>query len=407
MAGHAVESVLSGLPARETLRGPARAAADEERFVFGVAEPADDPEIRRLLRENPFDGDVRVSLEREPDSALAASIEGERHQTLIARDAKSSRAVAMGSRSIRAVFVNGEAMRVSYLGQLRIDRASRRSRRLLADGFAFCRTLHEIDPTPFTLASIIEDNRAARRLVEARLHRWPVFVPLEPLVTFMIPVGARPARDGATRSNQISPGGGRIERGAPELLGEITECLARNGRRFQFAPAWTVGDLASPERVRGLALEDFFVARRGAKVVGCVALWDQRAFKQAIVRGYAARLARWRPLTNLMGPPLGIPRLPRVGAPLEFAYLSHVAIDDDDQDVLGALVSAAGHAAAAGRLDYLVTAFAARNPLCTAIAHRVAHLTYRSVLYLVGWDGMEDVMAALDGRVPHVEAAIL
>ena len=64
-------------------------------------------------------------------------------------------------------------------------------------------------------------------------------------------------------------------------------------------------------------------------MTGCAATWDQRGLKQAIVRGYSPRLARWRSVVNLAGPLVGVPALPPVGRPLEFVYLSHVAVDDD------------------------------------------------------------------------------
>ncbi|HTL28974.1 MAG TPA: hypothetical protein VL282_07135, partial [Tepidisphaeraceae bacterium] len=50
---------------------------------FDLATDRDEPEIRRVLRENPMDGAVRLSFEREPDSRLAARIEGPLlHQTI-------------------------------------------------------------------------------------------------------------------------------------------------------------------------------------------------------------------------------------------------------------------------------------------------------------------------------------
>ena len=36
--------------------------------TFSVAGPADEPDVRRLLRENPLGGRFEISLEREPDA---------------------------------------------------------------------------------------------------------------------------------------------------------------------------------------------------------------------------------------------------------------------------------------------------------------------------------------------------
>ena len=45
------------------------------------------------------------------------------------------------------------------------------------------------------------------------------------------------------------------------MAGKMLACLERNRRRYQLAPRFSVADLLSPERSRGLAPEDFFVAR--------------------------------------------------------------------------------------------------------------------------------------------------
>ena len=56
---------------------------------YQLATPADDPEIRALLRGSPIDGEIQVTLEREPDSALAGAIEGDLHQVVIRREEPS------------------------------------------------------------------------------------------------------------------------------------------------------------------------------------------------------------------------------------------------------------------------------------------------------------------------------
>src|SRR5436309_14520425 len=66
-------------------------------FQYSVARPEDDAEIRRLLRENPMPGEVSVSLEREPNSALAASIERDLHRSIVACQCATRWSVALGS----------------------------------------------------------------------------------------------------------------------------------------------------------------------------------------------------------------------------------------------------------------------------------------------------------------------
>jgi len=364
-------------------------------LIVDLATPADEPEIRRLLRDNPMDGAIRVSLEREPDAFLAAAVEGEPHHTVVARDPRTGAVVGMGSRSVWNAFVNGEPRRLGYLSQLRVDRAFRGRRRLLAAGYALLRDRRGTDEAPFDVTSIIADNDVAKRLLGAGVPGLPRYRELAPFVTLILPA-PRPRRP---------PRGLRIERGSLAQMKEVADCLARNRRRYQAAPFFTAEELLSPERSRGLAPESFHLAIVDGRIAGCLAVWDQSGFKQAVVRGYAPRLARWRPWINRLAPLLGTPRLPEPGSLLPHAYVSHLAVDDDDPTLFQALVEAACADARAGGYAYLILGLAAHHPWLPWLRRRFRAREYRSVLYTVHWDAGENTL--LDDRLPHVETALL
>lgn len=370
------------------------------RLIVELATPAHEPELRRLLRENPMDGEIRVTLEREPNAHLAAAVEGEPHATVVASEGANARIVGMGSRAVMDAFVNGEPRRVGYLSQLRLDRAYRGRLRLLAEGYALLRAQRARGEQAYDLTSIVADNSVARRLLGAGLPGLPSYRPLEPFVTTLVVPPRRRVPGRAARRV-------RLERGSRELLSAIADCLERNGRRFQFARRYSVDTLLSPTRSRGLGAEDFLVATAGDRVVGCLALWDQSGFKQIVVRGYAPRVARWRSLVNLAAPLLGTPRLPEPGAALPHAYLSHIAVDDDSPDIFEALLLAALNEARDRSMTYVVAGFAARHPLLGVVRRHGHPREYVSLLYAVHWDDDAGAVAQLDGRVPHVEVALL
>jgi hypothetical protein len=372
-------------------------------FRFDLATPEDDMEIRRLLRETPFEGDISVSLEREPDSALAAGIEGRTHQTIIARHQRSGRLAAVGSRSVRDLFVNGRPHSVGYLGMLRITRACAGRRSLMSGGFGLCRALHAAGDASFYLASIVDDNHAARRfLTESRLEGLPTFRPYAKLITLMLSISAFNLRSGSRRPRAV-----RVEPATMACLPAIAACLDRNGRRHQFAPCWTEEHLISSDCTLGLAPSDFLVATRDNEIIGCLARWDQRAYKQAVVRAYSPKLARWRLLNNIAATVVGTPRLPALGKPLALAYLSHIAVDGDDPEVLCALIEAARREAARDHLDYVAMGLAASNPMLSAVTSRFRPRCYSSMLYLAHWEDGLQAVASVDGRTPHVEVATL
>lgn len=366
-------------------------------MIVDLATPADDPEIRRLLRDNPMDGAIRVSLEREPNAFLAAAVEGEPHSTVVAREPSTGRIVGMGSRAVWNAFVNGAPCRLGYLSQLRVDRSFRGRRRLLAAGYAALRSLRGPDEAPFDVTSIIADNETARRLLASEVPGLPRYRELSGFVSLVLPA--------MRRSRKRSPV--RIEPGLPSWMPEVADCLARNRKRYQAAPFFTAAELLSPERSRGLGPQDFRLALVDGRVVGCLALWDQSGFKQVVVRGYAPRLARWRPWINRLSWALGTPRLPDPGQPLPHAYVSHVAVNDDDPEIFQALAESAHAEACRRRYAYVVIGFAAGHPWLPWLERRFRPRRYESVLYTVDWGEGAAAVAALDGRLPHVEAALL
>ena len=156
--------------ARAELNGAdgASARAPYEPFAFRLAGREDDPDIRRLLRTHAMPGAIAVSLQREPDASLAASIEGDVHETVIARSRSNGELSGMAARSVRMVYVNGEAVRLGSLGQLRVASGRHALRTLIDEGFSFCRMRHQQDGAPAYLVSLVADNSAARRLLVER-----------------------------------------------------------------------------------------------------------------------------------------------------------------------------------------------------------------------------------------------
>ncbi len=369
-----------------------------EKLVFESATSLTEHQLRRLLRENPLAGEIAVSLEREPNAFHAAETSGESYQLMLARRADSGDVIASGGRFELPMYINGKPCRTGYFGELRAEGGLRQRRQLLFGSYRQMHRYHELGSVPFYLTTIIADNRAARRLLEAGLGDMPTYRPLEPLVTFTIPVRSGKRSRGRRR---------RIASVSSAELAEIAALLSARGPDYQFHPVWTESILRCEKRCRGLVAGDFFVTREAGSLAGCVALWDQRAFKQTVIRGYSKRLARGRRVLNLLAPLRGQPRLPLPGAPLQSAFLSHVSVDPDDPDTLVALIRHACDAAQERGLDYVMLAFAGRHPFSSVIRRHFSCHEYTSMIYVVFWADGADAAMHIDDRIPHPEVAIL
>src|SRR6187551_2817061 len=88
-----------------------------------IAGPANEPAIRRLLRENPMGGAIELTFEREPNYDRGANLAGGRDRTIIVSN--RGQLVCVGRCTRRRCWVNGEPRTVGYVGELRLDQSAR------------------------------------------------------------------------------------------------------------------------------------------------------------------------------------------------------------------------------------------------------------------------------------------
>jgi hypothetical protein len=341
----------------------------QTRPSYTVAAPGDEARLRRLLRENPMGGAIRLTFEREPDYFAGANLAGGEDQTILVSEA--DRAVCLGRCTRRECWVNGRPRDVGYLAELRLDARAQGRFALLRDGYRFFEEQQRADPAAVYFTSISADNERARRLLERGVRGLPTYRFLDELTTLLIAVPRRPK---AARL--------RVEAATPEHLAEIVGVLNATGQRRQFAAVWTVDRLCSLA-AHGLPLDRFLVAMDGSKVVACGALWDQRPFRQTVIRGYAPGLAVVRPLINLAGLVFGTPRLPAPDSTLAHALLSLLALAEGSEGLLPDFVEACFPLAARLGVEFLTLGVLSKDARLGGLRRRFRTRAWPSQLYRV------------------------
>lgn len=367
---------------------------------FELATEHDDPELRRLLRENPIPGSISLSFEREPCYFNASPVEGPFHQTIVARESDSGAVIAFGNRSVRPLFVNGKIEDIGYMSQLRVNPLYGKGLYLargLAGGFRKYHELHGDGRAPYYLMSVIEDNLPARRLLTSGLSEYPHAREYTRLFSHAV----YPVR---RKRDLPLPSARRIMRGNETYAEAIVDCLNRNNAYKQFAPYWTCDSLFR-SRSR-LSPADFFLALDDDLIVGCLACWDQGAFKQTVVRGYSGPLARWRKVINYFSRFGFLPYLPEPNTPLLHSYACHLAIDDDNPVIFKALLRYVYNYNLERNYNYFMIGLAESNPFRN-IVETYRPLTYISQIYLVDWNEDGDLLTQIDERIPGLEIALL
>ena len=358
----------------------ARAAIDDRlsntsapRTRFVVATRDDDAAIRRLLRDNPMPGAISLSLEREPAYFLGANIGYADDQTILAFE--SERLVCMGRCTFRTCWVNGHPRRIGYLGELRLDASAQGRFDLLRRGYRYFHKLHQTTPTECYFTSIAADNDRARRLFESGHRGLPSYEFLGGFITILIAVPQR------KRMGKF-----RIENGSPERAADMVAMLNHHAQTHQLAAVWTEENLRSLAD-HALSLDHFQLAMEGERILACGALWDQRAFRQTVIRGYARGLSAARPLINLGAQFLGTTRLPPMGTTLRHAFISPIAFEAGYESLLPDFVETFFTMATRRGIEFLTLGLPAHDARLPALRRRFSTRSYHSGLYRVSWKG--------------------
>lgn len=370
---------------------------------FDLAEPEDDASLRALLARNEMEGGISLSFRREPSYFLATEVQGATASVLVARDPASGACVGVGTRALRPGFLNGRETTIGYLSDLRLD-PRHRGGNLLARGYAELRRLHEDGRASLYFSVIAEENAPALDVLTSGRAGLPSYHDLGRLLSPAINLGRR-------RPEPRTPW--TIEAGTPARLDEIVECLNRNMRRRQFAPSFHASQFGPAReawrdwpRLRDLRLEQLRVAVREDRVIGVVAHWDQRDFKQTVVTRYQGRMRLLEPWINLAAPLLGLGRLPAPGEPLRFFYAALIAIDEDDPSVLHSLFLRLYNEAVGSGAMYFLVGLHDRDPLSEAL-REFRRTPFHARLFAVHFADGDAAFARLDDRVPYVELGML
>ncbi len=381
-----------------------RAVEPASRFAFRLAEASDDAALRALLRDTPMDGAVQVALCREPSYFAAAAVEGPARQTLVVTDLQTGRIVAMGARSVRDRFVEGNATPIGYLSGLRILPEYRRGT-LLARGYRELRRLHDDGAAHDYVTTIADGNQPAVRALTGGRARLPGYHLLGKYYTLVLPL--RSLRGSATPRR----GGDELEIRPlrDEELAELIRFATEVGRSRLFFPCYRADDLCGPQATfRDLAAKQILTAWRGSRLVACLGLWNQTAFKQSVIRGYRGSL-RWT--RRVLNPPfriLGWPQFPPVGEALSAITAALPLAAEGETEAFSLLLKYAQEQARKLHplCDSLLVGLCENDPLFD-LCRRASLFHYVTCIYVVSWDEEPARSEPFHGRRPYLELGCL
>lgn len=316
----------------------------------------DNDALRAIAASCPMEGDVSVTVTREPDFFQLNRLEGERWRVGVAE--VEGRVVGCVMAAERRAYVHGEPRQTLYAGDLKVHSAVR--------GQGVADALSAWAREAFTgmagadapiLMTILGGNRAMERRTKGR-GGMPHFRRFASLRVYSIPLLM--PRSFADAHLRVSPA-------AADHVEEMVALWRRVAPERQFAPELNVESFASwLAMAPGLALSDYRLARdRTGRLVGFLAWWDQARFKQLRVLRYSPRLRIARAVVNRVASVTGGIPLPEVGAVLRYRTAVHVCVGKPG--VLRVLLGASYRELRQARYAFATIGLDVRDPLCTAL----------------------------------------
>ncbi len=374
----------------------AAAEGTSHRLVIREATEADDGQICALIRRNGMPGSISLATSHEPSFFASIQPEGYAHKVVVS--ARDGEVVGVATMTKRRAYINGEPKDLGYLSSMRAD-PSIRGGSSVARGNKLLRQWHnEGFGPPFYLGSVLSSNKSARKLLTSGRAGLFSSTDIGTLYTASIPL--------LKRRQVRPPAGVRIACGGEVGAEAIVEFLNRVGKTKQFFPVYTVEDLLAEDGIlRGLSLDDFFVALSGVRVVGIMACWNQLPFRRLVVTGYSGAMYWLKPLVSPLCRVLGLAPLPNPGEPVQSVTASCIAVEENHPRIFNSLLSAVLRAECGTGKTFLMVGLMEGDPLLPVV-RRYLHLPTRSCVYAMEWDN-NCAAKELDGRQPYLELGSL
>ncbi len=353
-----------------------------KRFLFG--SEVHDEACRSILRESPMGENVRLSFRREPSFFPAEKIANTWSQLVVLHDDEKDKVLGFGVRSGRPYWLNGQAVELGYISQLRLIPEFRNGL-YLAKGYRKFKELHEQDrKVPFYITTVLSDNETARLSLESKRVGLPTYKPLDELHSHFFIAQRSPLKSAET-TNQADVRDVLTHYNEEVLGGSLATRYDEN----------TMSWMSMVDHEAVIVHTSTFTAK--------AMLVDFSKVKQVVIDGYSMPYSVITGLARVTASFLGIVPPPKVGSHLKSLYLTAVSISGDRERGFQALLQHARDRAFQKDCHGVVCGLSSQSSF-NKYANRKCISTTKSILYAVAWN--ESVIPKIDNNVDKINVEV-
>jgi GNAT superfamily N-acetyltransferase len=296
-------------------------------ITYRLGTPEDNPKIQELVAKVTMPGPATFCFQRVPDFFTGAKVIGEEFWLVVAVDHERQDTLAgLTVFSAKDVYISGKPRRLFYSGDTRVDPFYRR-RGIGTDMFKVQKQFRKADDLLDGL--VIKENVST--ILKARdtgefFNSW---------FTHVIETSFMFTRKAAPRI----PAGVEIRRATNADAAVMQAFHDKEAPRRNGYPIYSFAKLIAKDPFyAGLSMGDFALAFKNGQLVGMLAAWNQKAYKQTRLMAFGTALKLIRPVYNLYAKLFGGFNLPPVGGMLNYLSAYNVHIANDDKAVFQALI---------------------------------------------------------------------
>ena len=366
------------------------------RYVFSLAEPEDDLQLRHCMANNAMGDGIKVSFRREPNYFDACKLQGHESEVMVCKDTQTNEIVGLGSRFFLNAFINGKPQEIGYLADLRAEAHVRRST-LLARAYRYLKVRHQQRTVPFYYSLILSNNSTALNQLTSARAGLPSYKHLGKILT--------PAIHLDLPKPKISIKGISFTTANESNITEVIDFIRNELKQKQLAPAYTLKDFHS-DRLKGLNPEDIYVAYQDEKIIATTAAWDQNFARQTHIEDFSPAIQFIKPFYNCLAKISPLKPIPNKGEKIPYLYLSMIAIKGNDVSVFRALLRHVYRERRQSKWHYAIAGLHENDPLAKCLLE-YRHIPASGELFIVqGIEGFNDDNP-LDQRLPYIEIATI
>ncbi len=301
-------------------------------MILDLAGPSDNSELLSFFKEFPVKGVVEFKLDRLQDYFGPYKLHSDEFQTYVLRD-KAHKIQATASFVFRQVMQDGIVQKIALATDLRVS--SNRNAMLQWSGYIlpvmekiskeqnvsqFFSIINLTEPAGINL--FLRPRTMKRPMPRSYLYRRFNLTTIHgkfPLAPKSLPHV-------------------KIRRGSEQNLESLLAYILKRSQYRPFASVWDLESLNKKIlRIPGFKLSDFLIAYdSNENVIGCMAPWSFSGIQDWIPRSYTLRAHNFRQFlkfgsvlgwTRKLSKPI---RSTGLEAPLQFQYLTHIHVDNED-----------------------------------------------------------------------------